>query len=81
MCRQQSEGLVKNKKHLNRSWRESWDTIDSAFLKLDLKLDELVSLMGISENEYFSIRSKDSPPPEGALEKIEQLLQEIDTSK
>ncbi|MCO4753773.1 MAG: hypothetical protein KC478_04795 [Bacteriovoracaceae bacterium] len=64
-----------SKKNLsNLSWRESWDAIDSAFLKMDLKLEDLLGLMGISEKEYFERRNSDSPPPEGALEKLRNLM-------
>lgn len=71
---------MKKSKHSKLSWRESWDTIDSAFLKLNLKLDDLVSLMGISETEYFKIRESDCPPPDGALEKIQELLNDSDNT-
>lgn len=48
--------------------REMWDFIDSAYLKHELKTEELMQRLGLKHEDYLKLRKNNSPVPDEVAE-------------
>jgi len=58
------------------NWRETWDYVDSAFLELNMDLEDLLKVTGLDKEEYFQMRRSSQAAGAEILEKIRKILEE-----